>query len=133
MLTTFNRVNNSVCVLYYMYDRMMWIAGFVASISSITYPAISAFVSSHASPDQQGVAQGVVTGIRGLCNGIGPALFGVIFFLFGVDLNKDTPQADTDAVLDHTVATTSQHPVSCLLFKQSIVQFKSVWFHVFCS
>lgn len=34
-----------------------------------------------------GVAQGVVTGIRGLCNGLGPALFGLIFYLFHVDLN----------------------------------------------
>ncbi|XP_064624362.1 hippocampus abundant transcript 1 protein-like isoform X2 [Lineus longissimus] len=66
---------------------MMWAAGCVASMSSITYPAISAFVSSHASEDQQGVAQGMVTGIRGLCNGLGPALYGFIFFLFHVDLN----------------------------------------------
>ena len=37
-----------------------------------------------------GVAQGVVTGIRGLCNGLGPALFGLIFYLFHVDLNETT-------------------------------------------
>lgn len=37
-----------------------------------------------------GVAQGVVTGIRGLCNGLGPALFGFIFYLFHVDLNEAT-------------------------------------------
>ncbi|XP_041358023.1 hippocampus abundant transcript 1 protein-like [Gigantopelta aegis] len=66
---------------------VMWVAGCLASISSITYPAISAFVSAHAQPDQQGVAQGVVTGIRGLCNGLGPALFGFIFYLFHVDIN----------------------------------------------
>lgn len=36
-----------------------------------------------------GVAQGVVTGIRGLCNGLGPALFGFIFYLFNVDLNEN--------------------------------------------
>lgn len=34
-----------------------------------------------------GVAQGVVTGIRGLCNGLGPALFGFVFYVFDVDLN----------------------------------------------
>lgn len=33
---------------------LMWVAGTVAAISSITYPAISAFVSSQASADQQG-------------------------------------------------------------------------------
>ena len=35
-----------------------------------------------------GVAQGIITGIRGLCNGLGPALFGFIFYLFHVDLNE---------------------------------------------
>ena len=34
-----------------------------------------------------GVVQGIVTGIRGLCNGIGPALYGLIFYLFHVDLS----------------------------------------------
>jgi len=43
-----------------------------------------------------GVAQGVITGIRGLCNGLGPALFGLIFFLFDVDLN-DHPVPETAA------------------------------------
>ncbi|XP_064604210.1 hippocampus abundant transcript 1 protein-like isoform X2 [Liolophura sinensis] len=69
---------------------IMWSAGCIAAMSSITYPAISAFVSAHADPDQQGVAQGVVTGIRGLCNGLGPALFGFVFYLFDVDLNETT-------------------------------------------
>lgn len=68
---------------------MMWAAGILASLASITYPAISAFVSIHSDPDQQGVVQGMVTGMRGLCNGLGPAMFGVIFYLFHVDLNAD--------------------------------------------
>lgn len=66
---------------------MMWSAGILASMSSITYPAISAFVSIHSTPDKQGVAQGMVTGMRGLCNGFGPAMFGIIFYMFHVDLN----------------------------------------------
>ncbi|XP_058837313.1 hippocampus abundant transcript 1 protein isoform X2 [Topomyia yanbarensis] len=68
---------------------MMWAAGILASLASITYPAISAFVSIHSNPDQQGVVQGMVTGMRGLCNGLGPAMFGVIFYVFHVDLNDD--------------------------------------------
>ncbi|BFZ16310.1 hypothetical protein BsWGS_19349 [Bradybaena similaris] len=67
---------------------IIWLAGTMAAVSSIAYPSISSFVSAHASPDQQGVAQGVITGIRGLCNGLGPALFGFIFYLFHVDLNE---------------------------------------------
>ena len=34
-----------------------------------------------------GVVQGLVTGIRGLCNGIGPAMYGLIFYVFHVNLN----------------------------------------------
>ena len=67
---------------------MMWSAGVLAAVSSITYPAISAFVSMHADPDKQGLVQGLVTGIRGLCNGLGPAMYGLIFYLFHVDLNE---------------------------------------------
>lgn len=31
----------------------------------------------------------MITGMRGLCNGLGPAVFGLIFYLFHVDLNED--------------------------------------------
>ncbi|XP_068460405.1 hippocampus abundant transcript-like protein 1 isoform X1 [Clinocottus analis] len=71
---------------------MMWAAGTVAAMSSITFPAVSALVSHSASADQQGVAQGMITGIRGLCNGLGPALYGFIFFLFNVELNDLQPE-----------------------------------------
>ena len=43
-------VHNSMC----FHIRILWLAGCMAAMSSITYPGISAFVSSHASPDQQG-------------------------------------------------------------------------------
>lgn len=36
-----------------------------------------------------GVMQGMVTGMRGLCNGLGPAMFGIIFYIFHVDLNDE--------------------------------------------
>jgi hypothetical protein len=66
---------------------LIWIAGILASLSSIGYPAISAYISNKSHADQQGVSQGMVTGIRGLCNGIGPALYGLIFWLFKLNLN----------------------------------------------
>ncbi|NWV09320.1 MF14B protein, partial [Ptilonorhynchus violaceus] len=82
---------------------MMWAAGAVAAMSSITFPAISALVSRNAEADQQGVVQGIITGIRGLCNGLGPALYGFIFFLFHVELNELLP--------DHTSEEkTKQNP-----------------------
>ncbi|XP_022625469.1 hippocampus abundant transcript 1 protein-like isoform X1 [Seriola dumerili] len=70
---------------------MMWAAGAVAAMSSITFPAVSALVSQSADRDKQGVVQGMITGIRGLCNGLGPALYGFIFFLFNVELNTMDP------------------------------------------
>ncbi|XP_054142533.1 hippocampus abundant transcript-like protein 1 isoform X1 [Melozone crissalis] len=70
---------------------MMWAAGAVAAMSSITFPAISALVSRNAEADQQGVVQGIITGVRGLCNGLGPALYGLIFFVFHVEFNEFLP------------------------------------------
>ena len=48
----------------------------------------------------------MVTGIRGLCNGLGPAMYGVVFYLFHVDLNDDPtkptppPSNNTEINLD---------------------------------
>ena len=68
--------------------RLMWLAGLFASLASIIYPSISALVSKNASSEQQGVALGILTGMRGLCNGLGPALFGLLFWLFNVSLSE---------------------------------------------
>ncbi|VDK43456.1 unnamed protein product [Anisakis simplex] len=68
---------------------MMWAAGLLAAMSQLTYPSISAFVSLQSDRDKQGAVQGVITGIRGLCQGLGPALFGFIFYQFNMDLNVD--------------------------------------------
>ncbi|KAI6230516.1 Hippocampus abundant transcript 1 protein [Aphelenchoides fujianensis] len=68
---------------------MMWAAGVFAALSSLSYPAISAFVSVQTDRDMQGTVQGVLTGIRGLCMGFGPAVFGFIFYLFDMDLSVD--------------------------------------------
>lgn len=41
------------------------------------------------------MVQGVVTGVRGLCGGLGPAMFGFIFYLFNVNLNEGMQIAHT--------------------------------------
>ncbi|XP_050433214.1 hippocampus abundant transcript 1 protein isoform X2 [Adelges cooleyi] len=74
---------------------VMWSACVLAAISSITYPAISSFISIHSTADKQGVVQGVVTGVRGLCGGLGPAIFGFTFYLFNVNLNEGMQMAHT--------------------------------------
>lgn len=75
---------------------MMWAAGTLAAMSSITFPAVSALVSRNAESDQQGVAQGIITGIRGLCNGLGPALYGFIFYMFHVELTELEPEMSSN-------------------------------------
>lgn len=67
---------------------LIWFSGLLAAVSSIGYPAISAYISNQSHVDQQGISQGMVTGIRGLCNGIGPALYGFVFWIFRVNLNE---------------------------------------------
>jgi len=44
----------------------------------------------------------MVTGIRGLCNGLGPAMYGVIFYLFHVDLNEDPNNSDEASKLKNS-------------------------------
>lgn len=99
---------------------VIWGAGLIAAASSITYPAISAYVSNYADADKQGLVQGIITGIRGLCNGLGPCAFGLVFNLFNVDLTSENSQpmaasAAAAASLNHPVASTallSNHSLS---------------------
>lgn len=48
-------------------------------------------MSTYADADKQGLVQGMVTGMRGLCNGLGPAVYGFVFNLFNVDLTHNVP------------------------------------------
>lgn len=65
---------------------LIWLMAILLAVSSIVYPAMNGWCSLICDQDNQGVIQGVITGIRGLCMGIGPAIYGLIFHLFGVDL-----------------------------------------------
>ncbi|CAF3121053.1 unnamed protein product [Rotaria socialis] len=83
---------------------VMWFAGGLAALSSVTYPSISAFVSVYAKENQQGLVQGMVNGVRGLCNGLGPALFGFTFYLFNVDLGYSLlplPKTSSNSTVIH--------------------------------
>jgi MFS family permease len=74
---------------FFQQPWMMWICGIIASFSSMTYPAISAYISSYADDDKQGLVQGLITGVRSLCGGIGPAMFGVLFYIFDIDMYEE--------------------------------------------
>jgi len=85
---------------------LIWFSGLLAAMSSIGYPAISAYISNQSHVDQQGISQGMVTGIRGLCNGIGPALYGFIFWMFQVNLNESSNQNSNDTENHNDTKTT---------------------------
>ncbi|RNA03786.1 hippocampus abundant transcript 1 -like [Brachionus plicatilis] len=87
-------------------EWLIWFAGLLAALSSIGYPAISAFISNQSHVDQQGVSQGMVTGIRGLCNGIGPAMYGFLFWIFRVNLNENS-SGSSESVVDGNSAKTT--------------------------
>ena len=57
----------------------------------------------------------MITGIRGLCNGIGPALFGFVFYVFHVDLEEGEGQ--TVPVTTSSNHTTMQDPYGKVLKK----------------
>lgn len=75
----------------------VWAAGVFISLSSITYAAISAYLSLDTAKDKQGAVQGTLMGARGLCNGLGPAAFGLLFYLFGIDIAGESTEAATNA------------------------------------
>lgn len=54
----------------------------------------------------------MITGVRGLCNGLGPALYGLIFYLFHVDLNdKNSKISGHPGVHDNSTVHIDESPV----------------------
>jgi len=96
-------------------ESVMWLGGIVASLGSITFPAISAYASAHFDSDQQGVAQGVLTGMRGLCNGLGPSLFGIVFYVFHVNLNGSLNSDHSNLHINQPI-NQSTHPKTAMLY-----------------
>nr|XP_039273730.1 LOW QUALITY PROTEIN: hippocampus abundant transcript 1 protein-like [Styela clava] len=80
-----------LCFAFSSSEWTMWGAGLLAAMSSINYPALSTLVSSITDKHQQGVVQGIITGIRGLCQGFGPAMYGVVFYIFDIRIEGDMP------------------------------------------
>lgn len=85
---------------------LIWFSGSLAAMSSIGYPAISAYISNQSHADQQGISQGMVTGIRGLCNGIGPALYGFVFWIFRINFNEEKTEEKSPHVTKSSVKET---------------------------
>ncbi|WIA11611.1 hypothetical protein OEZ85_011715 [Tetradesmus obliquus] len=51
----------------------------LGSLAGVSFPAISSIKSTHSRPDQQGLVQGALAGIRALATGLGPLAFALLF------------------------------------------------------
>jgi DHA1 family tetracycline resistance protein-like MFS transporter len=51
----------------------------LGSLAGVSFPAISSIKSTHSRPDQQGLVQGALAGIRALATGLGPLAFAQLF------------------------------------------------------
>jgi hypothetical protein len=68
-----------------------------------------------------GLVQGMVNGVRGLCNGLGPALFGFIFYLFNVNLNYSTTSSARLVQSNRTTVNANEHLIySSSMFTRDI-------------
>uniref|UniRef100_A0A0N4ZE98 MFS domain-containing protein n=1 Tax=Parastrongyloides trichosuri TaxID=131310 RepID=A0A0N4ZE98_PARTI len=79
---------------------VIWGLGIFLAISQMVYPALSAAISLSHTNEEQGSSQAVINGIRALCSGIGPAIFGIIFNFFGFDVSADydNPHNNVDSI-----------------------------------
>uniref|UniRef100_A0A0N5B5E3 MFS domain-containing protein n=1 Tax=Strongyloides papillosus TaxID=174720 RepID=A0A0N5B5E3_STREA len=68
---------------------LIYIFGLFLAFSQVVYPSIASAISLSYSNEEQGSAQALINGLRGLCSGLGPVLFGFIFQLFNFDVHSD--------------------------------------------
>ncbi|XP_022212705.2 LOW QUALITY PROTEIN: hippocampus abundant transcript 1 protein [Drosophila obscura] len=93
---------------------IMWMAGLVAALGSMSFAALSAYVSIYCDSASQVVVQDTINGLSSLCNGLGPAVFGLIFYLSDMDLSEG-PSTNVDQFQEHTVAAPFMFGAICVL------------------
>ena len=62
----------------------------------------------------------MVNGVRGLCNGLGPALYGFTFYLFNVDLGYTSSMTVRKPMLNTTTATMGVQPMFASMLSRDI-------------
>jgi hypothetical protein len=67
----------------------------------------------------------MVNGVRGLSNGLGPALFGFTFHLFNVDLGYSSPLTLTKALSNLTTMNINVKPIYSSMLSRDIPQWRS--------
>ncbi|KAH8361471.1 hypothetical protein KR084_003382 [Drosophila pseudotakahashii] len=70
---------------------MYWMSTISAAMATIIPAANSAVASIYASPKHQGAVLGIISGIECLSEGVGPAIFGVLFYLFQEESTNSQP------------------------------------------
>ncbi|KMZ00820.1 hippocampus abundant transcript 1 protein isoform X1 [Drosophila simulans] len=71
---------------------MYWLSSILAALATIIPAANNAVASIYASPENRGAVLGIISGIECLSEGLGPAFFGVLFFIFqDDDLKVNSP------------------------------------------
>ncbi|XP_041448486.1 hippocampus abundant transcript-like protein 1 [Drosophila obscura] len=65
----------------------MWMAGIMAATGTVAGSACSVFSSMHSHAHNQGAVQGMIAGMMELSEGLGPAVFGILFYAFHQDQN----------------------------------------------
>ncbi|BFF97373.1 hippocampus abundant transcript 1 protein [Drosophila madeirensis] len=93
---------------------IMWMACLVAALGSISFPALCAYASIYYDSESQAAVQGTINGLSSLCNGLGPAVFGIIFYLSDMDLSVGLP-TNKDTFQEHTVAAPFMFGAFCVL------------------
>ncbi|KAG6612616.1 Major Facilitator Superfamily (MFS) [Phytophthora cinnamomi] len=64
---------------YYPHKWLVYVVGISASISDLSFPAISALKSINASEEEQGRLQGAIYGARSLFEALGPVVFAALY------------------------------------------------------
>lgn len=62
----------------------------------------------------------MVNGVRGLCNGLGPALFGFTFYLFNVDLGYTSSMTVQKSMLNTTTVSIGVQPMFASMLSRDI-------------
>ncbi|XP_052848764.1 LOW QUALITY PROTEIN: hippocampus abundant transcript 1 protein-like [Drosophila gunungcola] len=84
---------------------MLWLGSIVAALGTIIHPATISVASIYASPVNLGAVLGMIAGIECLSEGLGPATFGVMFYLFQ-DEPKNTQTVKSPIPLPFMVSAT---------------------------
>ncbi|CEF71098.1 Tetracycline resistance protein, TetA/multidrug resistance protein MdtG family and Major facilitator superfamily and Major facilitator superfamily domain, general substrate transporter and Major facilitator superfamily domain-containing protein [Strongyloides ratti] len=94
----FGLITQCIQLFFYGFCKniyLIYFFGLFLSLSQMVYPSIASAVSLSYSNEEQGSAQALINGLRGLCSGIGPVLFGFIFQLFNFDVHSDIDSSIT--------------------------------------